>query len=521
MKRPVDARIPLCAFMLCLCLPPLGAQPNEETRRRLIREFEDANRAKQQRSLPPEVQDDPTKAGGLDPLEQEMLAARAAFLNDRSETTRAAVAQTTINYVAPLILLRRYEEAVGQIELAMNLIGRQENLARKKVEIRLEQGDEALGKGDRPAAKGYFEDALKTARNAKASALVDAVGAVLRDSNFDWARLLYHQGKWMGARDKAAEALVWRIEPEPIHGFLARISYQLGEHQRGLEEISLALRGAYREDPNLLRLADLLRKDAYRERNYRRTEMEGLVVSAPSGLALNSRTLERAFTEARAWAARMFGLETAWPVQMVVYQISDYQRICQAPRWSTVTSLGGKIRMRADVARIRLQDMTVIARYAYGLWLADIASEGRAPGWLAEGFAHQLAFPTGPPNGGINDVKRRVSQGKAWSFESLEPAYTVFADYAEAAAAMAQAQTAVQFLIEKEGLGFAGPLLQAVARHGSAEGALREAFGFDYTSLFQGWSERMQRGFLTGPQPDSSTLRSLGIASPLGSYWDK
>jgi hypothetical protein len=265
----------------------------------------------------------------------------------------------------------------------------------------------------------------------------------------------------------------------------------------------------------------LVRKEKTLEWNYRKHELDKIVVSVPTGLVVNTKVLAAVLAEAREHTANAFGIRVPWPVRVSVYQRADFLEFCEAPDWSAVVSSGGKLRFRADAIRGGQLALRVIARYAYGLWLADVWSDGKAPAWFREGFAHQLAFPTGPPNGGINEIKRLLSGQNAMQLGQLEYPFTQFAERRDAATQMAQSQSVFQWLLEKRGLEVPRELLERFRYSPTAEAALREYTGFTYTSLLSEWGASMQRGFLTDPNPDVSTLRSLGIVSPMGSYWEQ
>ena len=487
----------------------------------MIREFEAENRAQCEAIEKEETDNQPPEELGLEPLREALNAARSEFLRDKSPDHRAEAENATLQFVEPLVRLRRFDEAIAQIELTIELIGRQPVLAERIVAIRFEQASAALEQGDFSSASQILEKAATTAKNGDLRDVIPTVDLALRDLYFDWAQDYFLEGDWRRAGEKAQQALVGGVETQPIQAFLAKISYLSNDYPKALKELGAALSGEYREAPEYLRFAEVLKWESYLERDYRRTAKEGIVISTPSGLVVNDRAMDEAFSNACREATRVFGVEVPIRVPISVYPRAEFFQFCQSPQWRAAASIEGKLRIRADILKGSRNDLEKVALYSYGLWVADILSDGRAPAWLEEGFAHQLALPSGPPNSALGALKRLASQERFPSFKDLEVPFSIYQDLGEAAQAMAQAQTGVQLIIEKKGLAAVVQLLGEFRYAADAEGALKEILGYDYGSFSKAWSGAMQSGFATKTFSDQAGLRSLGVVSPLGSYWNQ
>jgi hypothetical protein len=497
------------------------AAPTAEERRRMIREFEAANQAQQETEKEEGKQRQPPEERGLEPLREELNEARGEFLRDKSPEHRARAETATLDYVEPLARLRRFEEALSQIELTIDLIGRQPALLERIVGIRFDQAEGALAKGDFLKATQALEKAGGVAKSGNLREVVSTVERALRDVYFEWAQEDFMRGDWRRARERAQQALVYGAETQPVQAFLARISYLSNEHSKALKELDAALSGPYREAPEYLRFAEVLKWESYLERSYRRIPKEGILLSIPTGLVVNDRAMEEAFATARSEASRVFGIEIPFGIPISVYQRSEFLQFCQSPQWRGAASIEGKLRIRSDILTGGKNEMEKVALYGYGLWVTDLLSGGRAPAWVREGFAHQLALPTGPPNGALGTLKRLAGQGRYPPFESLEVSFNRYEDIGEAAQALAQAQTAIQLVLEKKGLGAVVQLIHEFRYPVGTEDVMRKILGYDYPSFTQAWSDSMQSGFATKAYSDQSALRSFGVVSPVGSYWER
>ncbi|NUN95163.1 MAG: hypothetical protein HUU16_03225 [Candidatus Omnitrophica bacterium] len=496
------------------------AQVSPETRARLLREFEEKNRSKHTEKSTDSERPKADPNVGLEELRGNLSKARTRLLSDRSKEAKEDAARAALLYADSLLRLGRTEEAISVLTTTLAQGADEDRIIPFLVEARTSVAEDALDNGEWEKARVALDKAWREARLSRDSDLVGACARNLRDLMEDRALELFRKGDLSGSKEKAIEALSWRLEPEPIHLLLSRIAHLKDNHEEALAEIRAAARGA--ADRHALgAIRDIIERERDLERGYDRAELKGAIVLSPRGLAYDRQGLERALLSARETAKRMFGFETLLPVRLSLYQRNDFRVFTSAPTWAGAASILGKLRLRNDLARGRIQDMEVTIRYGFGLWMADIAAEGKAPAWLQEGIAHQLAYPLGPPNGGKGEIRKRLNNGSLPSFRSLEESFLGFPDMLEAATAMVQSQWGMQFLVEKRGLGVILSLLVALREGLSPEQALREVAGFDYDALDREWSEGTLRGFTTNPDPDRSTLRSLGLISPMGSYWEQ
>jgi len=517
-------RIQGCFLGLSLALVtfiPVWGEVDGETRRRMIDEFEATNRAAHRLKVAIPVSDTPTQEGGFEPLKQALAEARLRLLEDRSEATKAAVAQATINFVDPLMRLEHYNEAASAIKLSLRAIGAEDLLGKRLADCTLAESKRVLEAGDWEAAKRLLEKGLRETRTARVKSAEELIARSLKDLLLDDAARHFREGDWDKSRKQALEALTLRVGQPPIRALLAALSFQRDDYKEALKQNAIALQGKYHRDPLYLGFGELIRKEYELERSYRKHVGKDLVLTRPASFSVNEHQWESAFGKARRAASRVFGLSCASPIRVSFYQRSDYFRFTGAPDWSGVVSQGSKVRLRADAGRGGAKGAEVIARYATALWLIDLRSGGRAPAWLKEGVAHQLAYPAGPPNGAIHELKSRLGRGKILPFKDIEKELVGIRDWEDAAVVMAQSQMAVQLLAEKHGLECFPAILQALATEERAEMALLEVTGFNYDDLFAAWSEKMKEHFLTNEFPDIPTLRALGRASPLGAYWEE
>ena len=498
-----------------------AAQVDLETQRQMIRDFQKAQEAKKAAKQEIKVLDTPTKEGDLDLLRQELADARNTYTNHKSDKTRGAVGQATINYAVPLIHLKDYARAVEAIKTSIKLVGGQETLSRLLVSVYIEQSNRAVASGDYHSANRFLQDAWSEAKASRLKDLIETVAHQYRDFYWERAQVLYEQAKWTDVTNKASEALAWKIDTGPIDTLLAQVYYLRDEYPLAMDHLKSAMREMGRSDPSLSYLADLIGKESYLERDFRTTRSKRLVLRSYPNLSVDEKNFETAFDKARKQAEEAFGITTPRKVRVSIYQRSDFARFCDAGEWCQVVSVGEKLRLRRDAARGRSSDLDVMFSYAYGLWLIDVETHGTAPAWFSQGFAHQLAFPEGPPNGGRNEIKKNLLTDKVPFFEQLTAPFRYIPDLRDAAMAMAQSQSGFRFLLEKEGFGVVHQLVDRMRVGESMEVALPSCTGFDYNSFFEEWKHSFEQGFLTEATVDAPRLRALGRISPLGSYWER
>ncbi len=512
--------------LFCVCLSILlglssTAQLSPEARRDLIRELEAKNRAKNVKAATDEASLTPDQVGGLEDLKQEMAAARLALTTAKTDATRERAAQATINYVDPLTRLEQYDDAVVAIKTSLEMGASAEVLVQKLGEIRVTQSSRAFESGGWENARFLLDDTWRTARSYKVSSVEKDYAQRLRDLLVAWAESLRRSGQTADARAKAIEASTWKINTEEIEALLARIYYQEDDYKNTLEHLRLALRGAQRNSQGLLAFQELVQKESGLERSYRRKDLKGFIVSSPGGLAIDEAGLTSAFAKARESAEKMFGLKTPLPIRVELFQKNNYQSFFFSPNWHKALSLYGKLRVQMDAVQVKSTDLPVVARYAYGLWIVDVLTEGTAPAWFQEGVAHQLAYPDGPPNGGINEIKSRLSRQAIMPFKNLSMPYLAVPEILDAAVLMAQSQTGIQVLINQKGLQAIPQLVEAYASGMDPEMALQQVTGFGYDAFQDAWVKNINQGFRTNPNPDLPALRALGVISPMGEYWEK
>jgi len=515
-----DLKILVVSLSL-LCLAPTWGQVDLETQRQMIEDFQREQEAKKAREKRVEVSDEPTKEGDLILLRQELADARLAYESKKNNETRAAVGQATINYAVPLIHLRDYDTATEAIETSIKMVGGQGNLSRLLVEVFLEQSRIAVERGDYYTGVRLLHEAWSEAKASRIQDLAASTAQEYRDFYFDWAQLLYDRAEWPDATSKASEALAWKIDTGPIDSLLAQIHYIRDQYNLAGEHLTSAMRELGRSNASLVYLADLIKTESYLERNFRTADSKNFILRSEANFSIDEKNLQAAFAKAREEAEAIFGMTTSRKIRVSVYQRSDYIRFCEAADWSQVCSIGGKIRLRADAARGRAGDLEVMLKYAYGLWVMDVETNGLAPAWFAEGFAHQLAFPGGPPNGGRNEIQKDLAAGRLPTFEQIIGPFRFILDLRDAAMAMAQSQSGFRFLIEKEGFGVVRDLVEGMKAGHPMEVALPSRTGFDYNSFFEEWKRSFEQGFLTEAFVDEPRLRALGRISPLGSYWER
>lgn len=497
------------------------AQLDLETQRRMIREFQEAQEQKRQSRDEPQILELPTKEGDLQVLRQEMADARLAYQARKSAPNRQAVGETTLNYAYPLVRLRDYDRAVEALKSSIKLVGGQESLSKLLIEAYTEQAGLAVEAEDYHTADRLYHEAWAEARASRVPEFVPPTAKNSRDFYWHWAQVLYDEAKWGDAASKASEALAWKIDTGPIDAFLAEVHYLQDNYILAADHLRNAVREFGAHDPNLNALGELLMRESYLERNYRTHDSKIFLLRADPRFSVDERDLRSALEQARAEAIRVFGLDTPRQIRISVYQRADYERFCESAPWSLVCSISGKLRLRSDAARGKIADLETMMKYAYGLWLIDVETRGAAPAWFAEGVAHQLAFPEGPPNGARNDLKKDLAADRLPPFENLETPFRLVGDFREAALAMATAQSGVRFLIEKNGFGVIGEMVRLLKAGEPMEVALETLTGYDYPQFLEEWSASMDQGFLTEATVDAARLRSLGRISPLGSYWER
>lgn len=505
--------------LLCLLGVSVYAQPSPEARRNLIRELEAKNRAEKVKAASTEASLTPDQTGGLEDLKKEMAAARLALSSVKTAPSRARAAQATINYVDPLVRLEQYEEAESALKTSLDVGATPQALVQKLAEIRVILSNQSYESGDWNKTQFLLDDTWRTARACEVAPVEQEFAQRLRDLQVAWAETLRRTGQTTDARAKAIEALTWKINTEEIEELLARICYQLDDYKTALDHLRLAMRGPQRDSKALMAFRDLIEKDMGIERSYRRKEVKGVKIAYPGGLAINEAQLASALEEASKTAQAMFRLTTALPIRVTLFQRNDYSSFLLSPSWNKAVSIQGKLRVQMDA--IKAATLPTASRYAYGLWIIDVLSEGRAPAWFQEGIAHQLAYPDGPPNGGINELKSRIARKTLIPFRELSAPFMGIPDELAAAVVMAQSQSGIQLIINKSGLEAIPRLVVAYASGLPPEEALQQVTGFGYDAFQETWVKEAKKGFRTDPKPDLSTLRALGVISPLGSYWEQ
>jgi tetratricopeptide (TPR) repeat protein len=499
----------------------VSAQPSPETRRNLIKELEEKNRAENVKATTSEASLTPDQTGGFEDLKQEMANARLALASAKTDMTRMRAAQATINYVDPLAKVEQYDEAVSALKTSLEIGAAPGVLVQKLGEVRVAQSSRLFDAGDWAGTRFLLDDTWRTARSYKIPSIEKEFAQRLRDLMAAWAESLRRSGQTIDARAKATEALTWKIDTEEIEALLARICYQMDDYKECLDHLRLALRGSQRDSQTLLAFQDLVQKELGLERSYRRKDLKGFVVSSPGGLAIDEAGLASAFGQARENAEKMLGLKSPLPLRVELFQQNSYQSFFLSPNWNKALSLHGKLRIQMDSVQGKATNLQVVAKYAYGLWVVDVLTEGAAPAWFQEGVAHQLAFPDGPPNGGINEINDRLSKKTLLPFKDLTLSFLAIPDLLDAAVVMAQSQSGIQVILKKKGLEAIPQLVEAYASGLDPDTALRQAAGFGYDAFQDIWVKEANKGFRTNPKPDLPALRALGIISPMGSYWEK
>lgn len=500
--------------------PSICAQVSPETRRQLLDDFQQKNRESQEPNSEQEPQEPSVDSVGLDTLKQELADARLKFYEDKSRANRDLLNLATLRYADPLIRLERNEEALEVLNSSMKMGADGKDLSVAWIDLMVRMGEIALEAGYLQDARIAFDEAWRKARQEELTDREDQLERMLRDVLFDWARQNYSQGAWADARSQCIEALTWRLDEPPIYAMLARIDYQFDLYEEARGHIRFARLGALRDSPFLASLADLIEIERNLESRFRKLDLKETVLAYPVGFVINEAELKRSFDDAKKGLSDMFGLSTELPLRVSLYQRGDYLRLLGAADWSAAATLFGKLRLKLDLVTGPGDERRVITRYAYALWLLDILTDGRAPAWFQEGVAHQFAFPEGPANHGMLELKKRVEQSEVLPFSELIPPTYLIPDRLDAAVVLTQSQGAVQVLIDRQGIGAVKAYADALARNPDPEAALRQVFGFGYDDLFEEWSTWSTRTFPTKTAPDRVTLSRMGRVSPIA-YWDQ
>ncbi|MCA9439753.1 MAG: hypothetical protein KC964_03030, partial [Candidatus Omnitrophica bacterium] len=294
--------------LLLLAAAPVWGQVDLETQRRMIEEFKQEQEAKKANQVDVEVKNEPTKEGDLAVLKQEMADARLEYESNKSNQTRAAVGQATINYVMPLLRLRDYETAVRALENSIKMVGGQDNLSEVLVGVYLDQSDIALANGDYYTANRLIHEAWAEAKASRVEGLPQTVAKRYRDFYWDWAQVLFAKADWVDATSKASEALAWKIDTGPIDALLAEIYYLRDQYPLASDHLKSAIRDLGRSNETLAYLKELLEKESYLERNFRTWETGNLTIRADPNYSLDERDLREAFSKASKEAESTFGI---------------------------------------------------------------------------------------------------------------------------------------------------------------------------------------------------------------------
>lgn len=497
------------------------AEADPEVRRQMIREFEEKQKARREALYPQSATTTPDKIGGLDELREAMGKSRLELNSSKSKNNRIAAAQATINYIDPLIRMEQYDEALRQINTSLDMGADPGVLILKAADIRTIQAEAAMNELDWQKTYQLLEDAWRMAKRFGQHEVQNDFAQRLRDFQFDWAVTLFHEGNMTDAQAKAVEALTWKIDPEPIHAFLMNLYFREDKYKEAREELSQARRGPLRSDPFLVGFDEFMKREENFERSYRSRQDDGLILKWPSGMTFDPNLLIKAFNDARQTVEKMFKIKTPLPVRASIYQVSDFPQMIQGPDWVAACVLGGKLRLRADLVSLKEKDLQVVVRYAYALWIADLLSDGKAPAWILEGIAHQTAFPNGPPQESLAEIRKRLSQQKIATFRELQTPFQGLPEAREASILMAQSQSGVRVLINLKGLDCIPSLLDGYATGKEAEDVLKEVCDLSYDDLFEAWEKELNKTSKEKSKSDSAIIRSLGYVSPLGSQWQK
>lgn len=503
-------------------LTPWGmAEVDSEARRKMIREFEEKQKTRREALYPQSATTTPDQIGGLDALHEALGKARLEVTASKSRDKRIAAAQATINYVDPLVRIEQLDEAIKQINTSLDMGADPESLVLKLADIRILQAESASEEQDWQKTYGFLEDVWRLAKRFEQKQVQQDFATRLRNLQFDWAVTLSHEGKTADARAKAIEALTWKIEPEPIHAFLMNLYFREDKYKEAQDELQQARRGALRNDPFLIGFSDFMKREETFERSFRSQQTNNLILKWPSGMTLDVGRLDKAFIEARQAAEKMFKIKTVLPARTSIYQISDFPKVTQGPDWVATCSISGKLRLRADLVSLKEKDLRIVARYAFGLWVVDTLSDGKAPAWFQEGLAHQLACPEGPPREALDEIRKRLSQNNIPAFQELQAPFQGMPEAREASLLMAQSQMGIRALINLKGLDCMKSLLEGYSSGKEQEDALNEVTDLSYEDFFEAWKKEMNKTTKEKAKSAPSSLRSLGFASPLGSQWQK
>jgi tetratricopeptide (TPR) repeat protein len=266
--------------------------------------------------------------------------------------------------------------------------------------------------------------------------------------------------------------------------------YGMNKLDQAVAEWKRAL--ALRPDPEVQAALEKAQRDKQEEANYRENESSHFTLrysgAAEPALARDVlRTLEAHFSAIES------ELDFAPPdsIGVVLYTQEAFADITRAPGWVGALN-DGRIRVPVQGLKEVTPELSRVLKHELTHSFVRQKTRGRAPTWVQEGLAQWME---GKRSGGDAGLLTQINQeGHATSPAALEgPWMRLKSD--EAAYAYAWALANIEYIVQADGMGDIGRILERIASGSSTEAALRAVLHSDYNDLMESTTEYLRKTY--------------------------
>jgi tetratricopeptide (TPR) repeat protein len=290
-----------------------------------------------------------------------------------------------------------------------------------------------------------------------------------------WTGLVIASGRAgdLGRARMVAEDALRAFPDDAELGYLAA---EVAERQGRTRDAVAILRRLLAAEPGYARartrLASLEREERV-EAGYWAQESQHFLVRYEGAQGIDlGRSVVDTLEDAYASIGRELGIYPTEKVQVGIYAAPVFGDVIGAPPHLIAGAYDGrKLRLNMAASRAYSQDLGRLVRHEYTHLLIHLASKGKAPTWLHEGLA-QAMEPRSSPRFLEVSVPREALTLSGIERLSRTP------DAAALAAGYSLTHVAVEFLLERGGVGAMRDLLGRIGNGVSIPEALRETYGF-------------------------------------------
>lgn len=266
--------------------------------------------------------------------------------------------------------------------------------------------------------------------------------------------------------------------------------YGMNKLDQAVAEWKRAL--ALRPDPEVQAALEKAQRDKQEEANYRENESSHFTLrysgAAQPALARDVlRTLEAHFSAIES------ELDYAPPdsIGVVLYTQEAFADITRAPGWVGALN-DGRIRVPVQGLSEVTPELSRVLKHELTHSFVRQKTHGRAPTWIQEGLAQWME---GKRSGEAAGVLTQINQeGHGTTLGALEGSWMRLPND-EAAYAYAWALANVEYIVQVDGMGDIGRILDRIGSGSSTEVALREALHSDYNDLMESTTEYLRKTY--------------------------